>query len=147
MTSIAAVLPALAGSVLLLAACSSGSTAEEAAATSAPSASMVGGMATCDDATFTQVVTDLLAAEGEGTQLFSVDGVECLDGWAAVFPTVGTTEEDAVTETLVFQAEGQFWIPKDRGEVCGTVDANDPAAYPADSQVPEGLWGPACNTN
>lgn len=145
MTRITAALPALAGSVLLLAACSSGTTTEEPAASG--SASMVGGMATCDEATFTQVVTDQLAADGEGLTLFSLDGFECVDGWAAVFPTVGTTEEDAVTETLVYEAEGQFWIPKDRGEVCGTVDESDPSAYPADSQVPEALWQPACNTN
>ena len=141
------VFTALAASTLLLAACSSGSSTEETAAASPEaSASMVGGMATCDEATFTQVVTDQLATEGDA-KLFSLDGFECVDGWAAVFPTIGTTEEDAVTETLVFEAEGQFWIPKDRGEVCGTPSESDPAAYPADSQVPGALWQPACNTN
>ena len=141
-TSIAAL--ALAG----LAGCSSGSDDTTAATASAEaSASMVGGMATCDEATFSQAVTDLLAAGGDGEQLISLDGFECVDGWAAVFPTVGTTEENAVTETLVFEAEGQFWIPKDRMEVCGTVNMDDPSAYPADSQVPEALWQPACNTN
>lgn len=126
-----------------LAACSSSS--DEPAAEA--SGTVVGGMATCDEATFTQVVTDQLAAEGSGMEVLSLDGFECLDGWAAVVPTVGTTEEDAVTETLVYEAEGQFWIPKDRAEVCGTIDPNDPAAYPADSQVPEALWPQACNTN
>jgi hypothetical protein len=132
-----------------LAACSSGSTAEDTAASAAPSASagMVGGMATCDEATFTQVITNMLEEDGNSEQLFSIDGIECLDGWAAVFPTVGATEEDAFTETLVFEAEDQFWIPKDRMEVCGTVNMDDPTAYPADSQVPEGIWQPACNTN
>ena len=135
-----------------LAACSSGSATDEpAAASAAPaasaSASMVGGMATCDEATFTQVITTMLEEDGNSEQLFSIDGVECLDGWAAVFPTVGATEEESFTETLVFQAEGQFWIPKDRMEVCGTVNMDDPTAYPADSQVPEGIWQPACNTN
>ena len=121
---------------------------ESAAAPAASaSASMVGGMATCDEAAFTTAVEELLASEGGGERLISLDGFECLDGWAAVFPTVGTTEENAVTETLVFEAEGQFWIPKDRMEVCGTVNMDDPSAYPADSQVPEGIWQPACNTN
>lgn len=134
----------------VLAGCSSSSdetTTTEASPEATAEASMVGGMATCDEATFTQVVTDQIAAEGSETQLFSLDGFECVDGWAAVFPTVGTTEEDAVTETLVYEAEGQFWIPKDRMAVCGTVNMDDPSAYPADSQVPEALWPSACNTN
>jgi hypothetical protein len=31
--------------------------------------------------------------------------------------------------------------------VCGTVNMDDPSAYPADSQVPAEIWQPACNTN
>jgi hypothetical protein len=145
-TSVAAL--ALAG----LAGCSSSdepaaSEASSAAPAASASATMVGGMATCDEAAFQTAVTDLLAAGGDGEKLFSIDDFQCVDGWAAVFPTVGTTEDNAITETLVFQAEGQFWIPKDRMEVCGTANMDDPTAYPADSQVPEALWQPACNTN
>jgi hypothetical protein len=64
-----------------------------------------------------------------------------------LFPTIGTTEDDAVTVTAVLEAEGQFWIVKDRADVCGTPDANDPTKVPADAQVPAAIYQPACNTN
>ena len=89
----------------------------------------------------------MLDANGDGETLFSLDGLECADGWAATFPTIGTTEDNAVTETWVFEAEGQFWIQRDRNDVCGTQDANDSQAYPADAQVPEPIYQDACNTN
>ncbi|MDA9293033.1 hypothetical protein N9Q18_00960 [bacterium] len=40
--------------------------------------------------------------------------------------------EYTVTSVAVLEAEGQFWINKDRGEVCGSG--------PDDSQVPASLW-------
>lgn len=107
----------------------------------------VGGMAVCDEATLSDAIRSNLEADGQGAELISFDGLNCLDGWAATFPTIGTSDEDAVTVTQVFQAEGQFWILKDRAEVCGTYNPDDPLAYPEDSQVPEGIWQDACNTN
>ena len=107
----------------------------------------VGGMAVCDEATLSAAISENLVATGSEASLLSLDGFTCLDGWATTFPTLGTDAETAITETLVFQAEGEFWILKDRSEVCGTIDMNDPTAYPADSQVPEGIWQDACQTN
>lgn len=110
----------------------------------------VGGMAVCDEATMTTAVQDYLASDPEMGALQSLDGFECADGWAVTFPTVGANMDEAYTYTQIFQAEGQFWIPvppADRGSVCGTVDVEDPAAYPSDSQVPESIWQAACNTN
>ena len=107
----------------------------------------VGGTAVCDEATLSAAITDNLVATGSQAELLSLDGFTCLDGWATTFPTIGSDPETAITETQVFQAEGQFWILKDRSEVCGTTDMNDPTAYPADSQVPEGIWQDACQTN
>jgi len=135
-----------------LAGCSSSSSSSEesaAPASAAPAAqeSMVGGTAACDEAAFTQAMDDQLAAEGNGEKLFSIDDFQCEDGWAVVFPTVGSDEENAYTITAVFEAEGQFWIPKDRMEVCGTQNMDDPTAYPTDAQVPESIYQPACNTN
>lgn len=104
-------------------------------------------MTTCDEATISTAVEDVLAAEGQGSQLFSLDGFECADGWAVAFPTVGVEEDNAITVTLVFEAEGQFWIPKDRTAVCGTYNLDDPAAYPADALIPEQLYQPGCQTN
>lgn len=110
----------------------------------------VGGMAVCDEAALTTAVEDFLASAPEMGELQSLDGFECADGWAVTFPTVGPTMDMAITYTQIFRAEGQFWIPvppADRGSVCGTYNADDPTAYPSDSEVPEAIWQPACNTN
>lgn len=120
---------------------------------SEPSAepSLVGGMAVCDESTLRTALEDYLASEPDGESMFSLDGFECADGWAVAFPTVGVDSEDedtAYTYTQVFRAEGQFWIPvDDRTTVCGTIDLDNPASFPSDSQVPESIWKSACNTN
>lgn len=106
----------------------------------------VGGTATCDEASLSAAISDNLVATGSEVSLVSLDGFTCLDGWATTFPTIGDAV-NAITVTEVFQAEGQFWIHKDRTEVCGTSDMNALTAYPADSQVPEGIWQDACQTN
>ena len=60
---------------------------------------------------------------------------QCADGWAVAFPNVGPAAEE-VTVTLVFEAEGQFWVEKDRSKICGK-----------DSPVPDKLYKSACQTN
>lgn len=136
----------LAAGALVLVGCSGDSTDA-----SGDDATSVGGMATCDEATLTNALDELLASAPDGETLISLDGFECADGWAVTFPTVGMSPDDqegAYTYTQVFRAEGQFWIPvTDRSTVCGTTDVEDPSAYPSDSQVPKSLWQPACNTN
>jgi len=116
-------------------------------ACSSDSESMDGGMTTCDEDTISAAVEDGLAAEGNGEKLISLDGLECADGWAVAFPTIGTDETNAITVTLVYEAEGQFWIPKDRTAVCGTYDMDNPEAYPSDALIPESLYLPGCQTN
>ena len=116
-------------------------------ACSSDSEESVGGMTTCDDATISATIEESLAAEGQGNQLFSLDGLECGDGWAVAFPTVGPEESNAITITTIFEAEGQFWIQKNPADVCGTIDMNDPAAYPSDALIPESLYQAGCQTN
>ena len=106
-----------------------------------------GGMTNCDDATISAAVEDGLAAEGNGEKLISLDGLECADGWAVAFPTIGTDESNAITVTMVFEAEGQFWVLKDRTQVCGTMDGANQDAYPADATIPESLFQAGCWTN
>lgn len=147
-TSVALAALAL-STVALTAACSSSSgssSAASSAASPAASSSMVGGMATCDDTTITAEIEKELEAAGEGVKLWGLDGLNCADGWATVQPTVGKTEGEAVTETVIFQAEGQFWIPKNAMDVCGT-QGDDPSVRPADAQVPEAIYAEACGTN
>lgn len=124
---------------------SSGGSASEASP--AESSSMVGGMTTCDEATITKAIQDVQAAESPDDQVFAVDNLNCADGWAVAEPTVGTNEDDAITYTQIFQAEGQFWIPKLQEDVCGTRNESDSTAYPADAAIPEALFDEGCNTN
>jgi len=56
---------------------------------------------------------------------------KCADGWAAV-----DASKPEYEYTLVFEAEGQFWIPQDRKKVC-----------PKPSQVPAAIYQQACNSN
>lgn len=110
--------------------------------------SSVGGIASCDEATMTAAVKDLFEAEPELGEFQALDAFDCADGWAVTFPVVIDTSGTEYAYTQVFEAEGQFWIPvTDRTAVCGTIDSDDPTAYPADAQVPKDLWDDACNTN
>jgi hypothetical protein len=115
-----------------------------------PDNGMVGGMATCDS-------ESLLAAANAGApsgityelSLQGDAGFTCADGWAVMFPDeVDASDPDTpITVTLVFEAEGQFWIPKDRMDVCGTYDESDPNKRPDDAQVPAAIFDQACRTN
>ena len=105
---------------------------------------LVGGMATCTQADFGDVIA---AGLPKGEVLVSVDEFRCDNGWAYAFATVGDGKGHDITVTYVFEAEGQFWIPKDRETVCGTENPAHPDQRPADAQVPAGIWTNACNTN
>lgn len=131
----------LALSATFLGACSSDSDS-----TDEPSS--VGGMASCDEATMTAAVKDLFEAEPELGEFQMLDAFDCADGWAVTFPSIIDTSGNEYTYTQVFEAEGQFWIPiTDSSTVCGSINSDDPTAYPADAQVPKDLWQDACNTN
>jgi len=94
-------------------------------------------------------VEAVVASKDGTTKVISIDGIECANGWAVVFPVIGETKNDpeAYEYTQVFQAKGQFWIPADKETVCGTVTYDTPMAYPSDAQVPKRIWSSACNTN
>jgi hypothetical protein len=110
---------------------------------------LVGGMTTCDKNTLRPAVEAVVASMGANNKLISIDGIECANDWAVVFPVVGETKNDpdAYEYTQIFQAEGQFWIPADKGTVCGTVNSDKPLTYPSDAQVPKRIWSSACDTN
>jgi hypothetical protein len=147
---IAALLAALAiTSTTALTACSSSddATTTQASTPASAEASLVGGTAVCDEASLRSAIEESYSAAGSDTKLLRVNDFQCSEGWAVVFPDVGTNEEDAVTVTEVLQAEGQFWLVKDRTDVCGTIDMAAPDQRPEDSQVPADIWVAACNTN
>ena len=108
---------------------------------SASNGQSVGGTVACDSASIQEGVDAWAKAYGGGekTTLPEDPGAfRCADGWAVAFPNSGSGDT-AVTVTVVMEAEGQFWIPKDRAKVCG-----DSAA---DSEVPKQLYRDACQTN
>ena len=124
---------------LTVAAC--GGSDEDSSSNGNDGSEMVGGMVDCDRSSIQQGVDAWSRAYGGGEKTTLPEGSDsykCADGWAVAFPNSGTGNGE-VTVTVVLEAEGQFWIPKDRAKVCG-----DSAA---DSDVPESLYREACQTN
>ena len=123
---------------LALVGCGGGDTASSAG--SVAESVIGGGAAVCDQATLDAWV----AAYGEQAEIGGATlpqaGFACADGWAVIFPTVGTNNaDDAFTETIVLQAEGPSWALMDRTKVCGASES--------ESEVPATLYQDACQTN
>ncbi|MDA3021864.1 MAG: hypothetical protein O2943_04240 [Actinomycetota bacterium] len=140
---------ALAGAAALtiagLSACSSGSTTADATSAASPEASMVGGMTTCDLAALDSSLQAAAQALGQGNVVTDAS-VECADGWAVVTGILGTSETAAdapqgAPTSFIFEAEGQFWIPKAVAAVCGTASGTE---VPADALIPAALYPSGC---
>ena len=95
----------------------------------------VGGTATCDQASLSKAVEATGTAKEPNT-LATPTSFECSDGWAYAYVNSGTGDAQ-YTGTTVFEAEGQFWILKDRQKVCISPG----------NQVPKAIYQPACETN
>ena len=144
-----ALLAVLAIGALSLAACGGSSDATSSDATdtamtdtaSADGTSSVigGGTAQCDQATFDAWVKTYGERSDIGGATLAKDKFMCKDGWAVLFPTVGTDSDNGVDATIVVQAEGPIWALMDRAQACGSSAA--------DSEVPESLYKLACETN
>ena len=102
---------------------------------------MVGGMTECTDAIINaeaeKYVTGLSAENA-----WYPDTVQCADGWATASGIIGEVDAPAdgpmgAPANLIFQQEGQFWIPKDPVDVCGTYGDG---TYPSDAEIPEALY-------
>lgn len=126
-----------------LAGCASSDSSADVDASPSPSSSMIGGMTECTQA----AIEPTLTAELKGdTQLMAINDLMCADGWATVGALIGDGKQGAPT-SYIFEQEGQFWIPKQAADVCGTIDyKTEPVAYPSDAQVPEVLFTAACLT-
>ena len=102
---------------------------------------MVGGMTECTNEIINAEAQKVVESEGADNEWYP-DSVQCSDGWAVAFGTLGDagqSPEDAMgaPTNIIFQAEGQFWIPKDQADVCGTYEDGD---YPSDAEIPEDLY-------
>jgi hypothetical protein len=113
------------------------STATDTTAPVTTGAAITTGSASCTKAEITKAVSDLSSSDYADAKLATGGGpsYKCADGWAVGFVDVGMGMEQYTT-TVVWQAEGQFWVPQDRAKVC-----------PKPSQVPAAIYDLACNSN
>lgn len=104
--------------------------------------SLIGGMVTCTQGALSDAVQ---GGMGKGEELVSVNSFRCADGWAVAEVTVGDGKGHDYDTVVVLEAEGQFWILKDRGKACGTD--NGQMTRPVDAQIPASLWKDGCTTS
>lgn len=107
----------------------------------------VGGMTECTKEALATPAQDAATALG-ADNVYTIDALECADGWAVTGGLLASSEdpETGAPTSFIFQAEGQFWIPKSQEQVCGTMDAEDAMAYPSDAEIPEALYTAGCLT-
>jgi hypothetical protein len=103
---------------------------------------MVGGMTECTDKIVNGEAEEYISEMSDGANQWYPDSVQCSDGWAVAFGTLGDagqSPDDAMgaPTNIIFQAEGQFWIPKDQADVCGTYEDG---SYPSDAEIPKDLY-------
>lgn len=123
-------LPMLIISLAFLSGCAGGGESSPTSPPATSSAATVGGPpATCSKAALGKSVSAAGRAQG---QTWVLDSVQCADGWAATTVTV----EGKYDATELFEAEGQFWILKDRSKVC-----------PKPSEVPQAIYKVGCETS
>ncbi len=143
------VIPLLALAALSSCSGSADSAAPMASATEpSASASMVGGVAECTVEALQPPVDEAVTALGGDNQM-PIDSLDCADGWAVVSGILGPKDAPAdgpqgAPTSLVFEAEGQFWIPQDKQAVCGTYEPERPDELPADALVPAALYPSGC---
>ena len=118
-----------------LAACSSSDSASSSA-----SPSMVGGMTECTKEAVQPAVDAAVTALGGDNEMLIAD-LQCADGWAVASGTLGPKDAPSdgpqgAPTSFIFEQEGQFWIPKDKAQVCGTSES--------DAQVPAALYTAGC---
>lgn len=85
------------------------------------------------------------AAEAMGRDnLYTVDTVNCADGWAVTAGLLASKENPAMgaPTSFVFRQQDGSWVSQDKAAVCGT----DPVATtpPADAAIPAALFVSGC---
>lgn len=121
-----------------LAACSSSSGSESSSAGS--TASPIGGMTECTSEAVQPAVDASVAELGADNQM-TIDDLQCADGWAVASGVLGPKDAPSdgpqgAPTSFIFEQEGQFWVPKDAADVCGTSEA--------DAEIPADLYTAGC---
>lgn len=139
------VLGGVAAASVALAALAGCSSSSEPSTAEGSQGAMVGGMTECTLPALQSSVDEAAKALGPENVL-SEQTLSCADGWAVVGGILGASDAPSdgpmgAPTTFIFQQEGQFWIPKDKAAVCGTLDGEN---YPSDAEVPEALYTQGC---
>lgn len=104
---------------------------------------MVGGMTECTLEIVGDAAEEYAATLGEGANNYEVENVECADGWAVTAGILGDGSGQGAPTGFIFEAEGQFWVPRTQEDACGTYDDGN---YPSDASIPEELYEIGCLT-
>lgn len=127
----------------IAAAPSTAAASSSAAAPSSSDAPLVGGMTECTKAALAQPATGAAQAMGPDN-VYSVQDLHCADGWAVTAGLLADKANPAMgaPTSFVFEQEGQFWVVKDKAQVCGTNSTT--TAAPAGALIPAALFLPGC---
>lgn len=134
-------------SATVLSACSNGSNSTPSE-TSTPGPTKVGGMTECTVKAVQPFLTNYVEYVDKANQM-PIRELLCANGWAVATGILGPKNAPAngpqgAPTSVILEAEGQFWIVKDKAKVCGTYDSNAPDALPADALVPAALYKSGC---
>lgn len=95
--------------------------------------------AACDAAGIQETITGIV--NEAALQFGEFEELACTGDWA--FARASIEGDGGSSQPFVFMRQGDEWILKAPEIVCGTVGA-DPAARPADAEVPADIWPAAC---
>lgn len=109
-----------------------------------------GGIAECTLSALNEATTAYANSLGSDSA-YTLDGVLCAGGWAVTSGTLGPKDPPAdgpqgAPTALIFQLEGQSWVPQEQAAVCGTYNPDKPDAFPADALISEAVYREGCLT-
>lgn len=107
-----------------------------------------GGITECTTVAVQPFVTAHVESSDPNNQM-PISDLQCADGWAVAAGILGPKDApgggpQGAPTSIVLEAEGQFWIVKDKADVCGTVDPNAPESRPDNALIPTALYESAC---
>ena len=104
---------------------------------------MVGGMTECTLEIVGDAAEEYAATLGDGANNYEIENLECADGWAVTTGVLGDGSGQGAPTSIIFEAGGQFWVPRTQADACGTYDEG---TYPSDASIPESLYEIGCLT-
>lgn len=104
---------------------------------------MVGGMTECTKSALAEPAAQAAQALG-ASNVYTVDQLSCANGWAVTSGLLASKENPQMgaPTSFIFEQEGQFWVPKDKSQVCGTNPTTTVA--PSDALIPAALFVAGC---